>query len=175
MLTYSSCLLLCVFVLPSWNIDCHFGVFLRFVTFSSLLAMHKQWWISPLELFSIVKTRTTLHMSQAKGVVSFQFISMPPTTYKTCLIHSKLLIWTSVTILSTCVKFCCVSVTTMCEKNRRYYFWNAPHSSYPNTYHLNFCRSVFITFAKWGRGEHYRGKFFSNSIPLVLYGLSYVF
>ncbi len=47
-----------------------------------------------------------------------------PNTDKTSWIYLKRFVWTGVTILSTCAKFCLVSVIRMREKNRRHYFWS---------------------------------------------------
>ncbi len=91
-------------------------------------------------LFSIGSTCTTINFSSYFLLLKQEQHFIPcnrraelisnsslqkPSTYKTYWIRLKLLIWTSVTILSTCAKFHRVSVTRMWEKNNGRYSWSA--------------------------------------------------
>ncbi len=98
-LGYPSCLLSHMFILPSQK--------------STAIAEH----FSVL-LHSLLHKWKTLYTLQCEGGVSFQFIIPKPNTYKTGWIHSKILVWTGVTILSTRAKFYHVSVTRMRKKKK---------------------------------------------------------
>ncbi len=101
-----SCSLLRMFVLPSWNIDCHYWTFVRYF----LLLKNEQYFASHNWRVEC-RSNSLLHK---------------PNTYKTRWIHSKLFVQTDATILSTCPKCHHDSVTRMREKNKHYYFWSAP-------------------------------------------------
>ncbi len=104
---------LCMFVFPSQNINRHWSflhrqhvkVEFRLRNYSLLLENKQQ--------FTSHNWREEFRSNSSLCKLN---------TYKTCWIHSKLFVWTGVTILSTCAKFCHISVTRMRKKNRRCYF-----------------------------------------------------
>ncbi len=113
-LSHPLCLSSCTFVLPSQNIDCHSSTFLRLITFSSLKAAYKRWWIFTPEFFFMVKKQTTLRTPQKTEFLSDSSFHKPNT--KNSLNSLEIFCTNQLTILRTCTRFCCISVTKMREK-----------------------------------------------------------